>query len=160
MEREIKQTSQRIIWSYRLFWLLPIMIIIAGESEWIPVGQYADDVTVSYVLETLGILFTAICVPLALKLFSRIFRKKIDEVAIDVALKRYAFWSLIRLALLGVPLLMNLVSYYLTLSRTGLLCMLITLTASLFCVPSEKKLRAELNIYKDESFKIKDEIKD
>lgn len=149
MEKEIKQTSQRLVWSYRLFWLLPLMIVVAGESEWIPVGDLADDVTMTYMLDTFGILLTAICVPLALKLFSRIFRKKIDEVTIDVALKRYAFWSLIRLGLLGLPLLLNLVSYYLTLSRTGLLCMLITLTASLFCVPSEKKLRSELNIYKD-----------
>lgn len=149
MEKEIKQTSQRLVWSYRLFWLLPLMIVVAGESEWIPVGDLADDVTMTYMLDTFGILLTAICVPLALKLFSRIFRKKIDEVTIDVALKRYAFWSLIRLGFLGLPLLLNLVSYYLTLSRTGLLCMLITLTASLFCVPSEKKLRSELNIYKD-----------
>lgn len=38
--------------------------------------------------------------------------------------------------------------YYLTLGSLGLLCALITVTASLFCIPGDKRLREENYIYK------------
>ena len=37
------------------------------------------------------------------------------------------------------------------LSTTGILCALIALTASLFCVPSEKRMRQELFIQQEKS---------
>ena len=43
----------------------------------------------------------------------------------------------------------NLAGYYFTLSSTGALCALIGLTASFFCLPGEKRLRAELHIDKE-----------
>lgn len=55
----------------------------------------------------------------------------------------------IRLGILEVAIVTNLLCYYLTLSTTGNLCMLIGLTASLFCLPGEKRLRNELHITKD-----------
>lgn len=57
---------------------------------------------------------------------------------------------IVRLGVLEVAIVVNLLCYYLTLSSTGNLCMLIGLTASLFCLPSEKRLRNELHIAKEE----------
>ena len=96
-----------------------------------------------------GILLTALCVPLALKLFSLVLKKKIDYMTIPLALKRYVQWSMVRLGLLEAAIILNVLCYYLTLSNTGNLCMLIGLTASLFCLPSEKRLRNELHINKE-----------
>lgn len=103
----------------------------------------------TYYMETAGILLTALCVPLALKLFSLVLKKKIDLLTIPLALKRYVQWSMVRLGLLEVAIVLNVLCYYLTLSNTGNLCMLIGLTASLFCLPSEKRLRNELHINKE-----------
>ena len=61
----------------------------------------------------------------------------------------YVQWSIVRLGILEVAIVTNLLCYYLTLSTTGNLCMLIGLTASLFCLPGEKRLRNELHITKD-----------
>ena len=88
--------------------------------------------------------------PLSLKLFSLVLKKKIDYMTITLALKRYVQWNIVRLGVLEVAIVVNLLCYYLTLSSTGNLCMLIGLTASLFCLPSEKRLRNELHIAKDE----------
>lgn len=41
-------------------------------------------------------------------------------------------------------------TYYGMLSTTGLLCALIALTASLFCLPGEERLRRELHIEREE----------
>ena len=78
-----------------------------------------------------------------------VLKKKIDLLTIPLALKRYVQWSMVRLGLLEVAIVLNVLCYYLTLSNTGNLCMLIGLTASLFCLPSEKRLRNELHINKE-----------
>ena len=142
MEEQIKRAVRNMNISYVLFWVLPAFLIGAGEFELLPVGLLADDVRATYYFET-------ICVPLSLKLFSLVLKKKIDNLTIPVALQRYAVWSNIRLALLEGVILFNVFCYYFTLSSTGNLCMLIGLTASFFCLPSERRLRNELRITKD-----------
>ena len=54
-----------------------------------------------------------------------------------------------RLALLAVPVLAGFLTYYMMLSNKGVLCALIALTASLFCLPGENRLRKELHIDKE-----------
>ena len=97
------------------------------------------------VLKLLTLPFTI----MTLGLFSLVLKKKIDFLTIPLALKRYVQWSMVRLGLLEVAIVLNVLCYYLTLSNTGNLCMLIGLTASLFCLPSEKRLRNELHINKE-----------
>ena len=103
----------------------------------------------TYFAETVTILLTAALVPVSLKLFSWVLAKKIDVVAITDALRLYALWSGVRLALLAVPVLAGFLTYYMMLSNKGVLCALIALTASLFCLPGENHLRKELHIDKE-----------
>lgn len=149
MEEQIKRAVSSLNISYVFFWVLPAFLLGAGEFDLIPVGALADNVQATYYFETIGILLTAACVPLSLKLFSLVLKKKIDHMTITLALKRYVQWSIVRLGLLEVAIVLNLLCYYLTMSSTGNLCMLICLTASLFCLPSEKRLRNELHITKE-----------
>ena len=51
--------------------------------------------------------------------------------------------------MLSLPVWVGLAVYYLTLSNKGLLCAFIALTASLFCLPGEGRLR-KLHINKEE----------
>lgn len=146
MKKQIKRAIRSLNISYIFFWVLPAFLMGAGELELMPVGGLADDAEAVYYLETIGILLTAVCVPLSLKLFSMVLKNKINELTVTLALKRYVLWSNVRLGILEVVVLFNLLCYYLTLSNTGNLCMLIGLTASLFCLPGEKRLRNELHI--------------
>ena len=146
MEEQIKRAVRDLNISYVFFWVLPAFLLGAGEFDLLPVGALVDNPQATYYMETAGILLTALCVPLALKLFSLVLKKKIDLLTIPLALKRYVQWSMVRLGLLEVAIVLNVLCYYLTLSNTGNLCMLIGLTASLFCLPSEKRLRNELHI--------------
>lgn len=149
MEEQIKRAVRNLNISYVFFWVLPAFLIGAGEFELLPVGNLVGDVKAVYYFETIGILLTAICIPLALKLFSLVLKKKIDNMTITLALKRYVQLNILRLGILEVTVVANIFCYYLTMSSTGNLCMLIGLTASLFCLPSEKRLRNELYIAKD-----------
>ena len=88
--------------------------------------------------------------PVSLKLFSWVLTKQIDVVAITDALRLYVLWSGVRLALLAIPVVAGFLTYYMVLSNKGVLCALIALTASLFCLPGEKRLREELHIDKEQ----------
>lgn len=149
MEEQIKHVLKSLKVEYILFWVVPLLFVIVGETELLPVGIVADNVRKVYLFETLGILFTAICIPLSLKLFGFVLTKKIDQLSFPVALGRYVVWNMVRLALLEFVVVFNLAGYYFTLSSTGALCAAIGLTASFFCLPSEKRLREELHVTKE-----------
>ncbi len=53
--------------------------------------------------------------------------------------------------MLVVPVLVNLSFYYLTLNNTGVLCAMMALIASLFCVPTRKRMLDELDLVKEEN---------
>lgn len=148
MEEQIKRTAGQVKVLFACFWLLPILLIVLGEVDGGWVGIYADDVRATYYAEALTILLAAICVPVSLKLFSWMLVKKIDVVSLPVALRLYALWSGVRLFLLVLPVLSGLLTYYLSLSTKGVLCALLALTASFFCLPGEERMRKELHIDK------------
>lgn len=146
MENEIRKTIKILKLQYLLFWVLPVLLVVVYESGGLAVGIYADDPGGQYVWETMGILAAIILVPSSLKLFSLVLKKKIGQSAFPVALSQYKNISCLRLALLETVVLLNVVVYYLTLDNMGLLCALIGLTASLFCIPGGKQVKEELNI--------------
>ena len=138
MEEQIKRAVRNLNISYVFFWVLPAFLLGAGEFDLLPVGALVDNVQATYYFETIGILLTALCVPLALKLFSLVLKKKIDYMTIPLALKRYVQWSMVRLGLLEAAIILNVLCYYLTLSNTGNLCMLIGLRFPFLSAQREK----------------------
>ncbi|WP_373733692.1 hypothetical protein [Bacteroides heparinolyticus] len=148
MEKEIKKTTAHVKVAFACFWMISILLVISGEmgSSW--VGLYVGNISATYMAETITILLTASCVPISLKLFSWVLTRKIDIAALPKALRLYALWSDIRLILLSLPVLTGFFTYYMMLSTTGVLCGMIGLTASLFCLPGEERLRKELHIDK------------
>ncbi|MCI6213685.1 hypothetical protein [Bacteroides heparinolyticus] len=148
MEKEIKKTTAHVKVAFACFWMISILLVISGEmgSSW--VGLYVGNISATYMAETITILLTASCVPISLKLFSWVLTRKIDIAALPKALRLYALWSDIRLVLLSLPVLTGFFTYYMMLSTTGVLCAMIGLTASLFCLPGEERLRKELHIDK------------
>lgn len=149
MEELIGKSAQRVKIFFYLFWIVPILFIVVGETGVTWVGSLADDVRVTYIAETTSILLTALCIPVSLKLFAWVLARKIAFMPLPKALVQYVWWSVVRLLLLALPLLFGLGTYYLTFSNTGALCALIAITASLFCVPGEQRMRKELNIDKE-----------
>ena len=79
MEEQIKRAVRNLNISYIFFWVLPAFLLGAGEFELLPVGSLADNAQAVYYFETLGILLTALCIPLSLKLFSLVLKKKIND---------------------------------------------------------------------------------
>ncbi|MCD8309667.1 MAG: hypothetical protein LUB83_00410 [Prevotellaceae bacterium] len=149
MEELIKKTENRTRGLYLLFWLLPAALVVCGEQgvDW--VGSLAEERRAGYWVQSVVILLTAACIPLALKLFAWALLRRVNRVSLDKALPLYLRWSAIRLLLLLLPTLTGVLSYYLFLNNAGLLCAMMALVASLFCVPGKGRLRKELHIEKE-----------
>lgn len=153
MEKEIKLAARILKGQYLLFWLIPVLIFIAGETELADVGCIADNPRQRFIWETVGVILTLIFVPLPLRLFNWVLKKKIDTMTFPEALKSYLRWSAIRLGLLEIAVVANLIVYYASLNSIGGLCALIGLTASVFCLPSMGRLREELRVDGDKEKK-------
>ena len=149
MEERITRIVMYLKALYAFCWVVPLLVGIATEMDIPWVGAFAGDVRAAYGVETLVILLTVLCVPLALKLFAWVLARRIDAVGIDRALRLYVVWSTVRVMLLFLPALGGFLGYCLLLSNKCLLCGLIALVAMLFCVPGQKRLRSELHIDKE-----------
>lgn len=150
MEEKIKRAASRVKMSFVYFWLLPVFLVIFGETGGAWVGLYAGDVRAAYFAETITILLSALSVPASLKLFSWVLVRKIElspspmhcvcmccGVGCVWLCLPYRWWRD-----------SSLIIWYL--SNKGVLCALIALTASLFCLPEKKRLREELHIDKEQ----------
>ena len=146
MDKQIKAVTRTMQIQYAFY--ITIAILLAGlyQSDLIMEGTYAGDFGMQYILDTISILTTIALVPLSLKIFSVKLNKKIKMAGLENALKLYRQWSSVRLMIIAFITYLNIMIYYMTLNSIGGLCALIGLTASIFCLLGERKLREELNL--------------
>lgn len=96
-----------------IFWIpivLSAIIIVSGELDIIPNGILANDKQVEFVIMSMMEILTIIAIPVALKLFK--FKAIANKLAFDTLL-HFERWGIVRLCLLNVPMVINLVCYYL-----------------------------------------------
>lgn len=96
-----------------IFWIpivLSAIIIVSGELDIIPNGILANDKQVEFVIMSMMEILTIIAIPVALKLFK--FKAIANKLASDTLLN-FERWGIVRLCLLNVPMVINLVCYYL-----------------------------------------------
>lgn len=96
-----------------IFWIpivLSAIIIVSGELDIIPNGILANDKQVEFVIMSMMEILTIIAIPVALKLFK--FKAIANKLASDTLL-HFERWGIVRLCLLNVPIVINLVCYYL-----------------------------------------------
>lgn len=96
-----------------IFWILIVLsaiIIVSGELDIIPNGILANDKQVEFVIMSMMEILTIIAIPVALKLFK--FKAIANKLASDTLL-HFERWGIVRLCLLNVPMVINLVCYYL-----------------------------------------------
>ena len=127
---------------YCIFLLQAALLVLIYETEMLPVGTQAYDSKANYLVEMSGLLLTIICIPLALKLMNFSWVKKM----LRQQPQKYLLLCIIRLGLLGVPLLFDVLAYYLLgLDATlGYLALMIVV-AFLFIWPSQEKMEYECN---------------
>ncbi len=153
----LNKIAKKLKTQYVLFFILPFLFVLYGEFLGQDLEIYSGKTTkMGFYLQTTSILFTMISVPLALKAFHWILINKMDKTDQLKDIKKYIFLSAMRLTLLQLSTLINLVVYYLTDNSTGGLCALISITATLFCIPTKKRITQEFAMIYPESIEIED----
>lgn len=127
-------------------WTAPLLIVVLYETGLYQEGLLAGNAQMEYILQSVSILLTIGLIPFALRMFNLNLVKRIKELPLQQALKSYQIWSILRLALLFVPAILALSFYYLTMNTTNLFCACMALIATLFCVPSENRIKNELDL--------------
>ena len=127
-------------------WTAPLLIVVLYETGLYQKGILAGNAQMEYILQSVSILLTIGLIPFALRMFNLNLVKRIKELPLEQALKSYQIWSNVRLALLFVPAIMAMSFYYLTMNTTNLFCACMALIATLFCVPSENRIKNELDL--------------
>lgn len=116
------------------FWsaiVVSVIILVLGELDIITNGILADESETDFVVMTVMELCTIVAIPVALKLFK--FKPIARRLVSADSLKALNCWGQVRLLLLCVPMVVNLVCYYLFMT-VGFCYLGIILFLSLFFV--------------------------
>ena len=130
-------------------WVAPIIIAALYETGVFQKGTFQDNAQMEYIFQSVSILLTIGLIPFALRMFNLNLVKRIKELPLQQALKSYRIWSDVRLALLFVPAILGVSFYYVTMNTTNLFCACMALIATLFCIPSESRIKNELDLQED-----------
>lgn len=144
----MKKIVLRLRIEFLFLWILPALLAVLYETGVFESGLYAGDTQKEYLINTLGVLLTFLSVFLALKMFSfRFVQARLTHTDDRLREKAFVRWSEVRLSLLLAATLVNLSSYYITMTNSGVLCTLVLLLASMFCWPMEdnKALEPDAN---------------
>ena len=135
--RTVKNT---LLMVFLAFLLLAIIIIVLFETGFVTGGELALQRNTDFVVECVMVLVTICVIPLALRLFKF---KKIHDSLIEYKEASLKKWGLLRIFLLGVPMLINIVAYYLFDNMGYSYLALILFLSMLFVFPTLGKCYAE-----------------
>ena len=150
MKNKIKNTVLLLGVSFVFFWAVAVVLVILGETDVFATGLYATDERMAYMLNSVCIILTAVCIPIPLKLFQVILKRFIDKLSFPAALRNYVIFNILRLVIIFIPVYFGFIVYYLVLEKTGYFCAIIGLIASLFCAPGKDRLRREFYLTEQE----------
>ncbi|MDR0972982.1 MAG: hypothetical protein LBM61_03230 [Prevotellaceae bacterium] len=140
----MKQTLNRLRLQIGVFWLIPLLLAALYGGDYLETGRWADDEGARYVAGTWVVMLTIFCVPAALKGFSLYVKRYAQGRPAALSLYERAFAA--RLLALSLCIWPGVYVYFQTFDNLGGLCALIGLTASLFCIPREARIRQELHL--------------
>ena len=111
----MKETRNLLMGMFISATVFALIVVVLYETDILESGLFADDKNLEFLMTALMELVTLGCVFLALRLFKF---KKIHEQL--VALKEFALrkWGALRLTLLLIPMVANVILYYMFMNTT------------------------------------------
>ena len=98
------------------WWLsVAIVIVVLYEGELLETGMLTEDTSMEFVLTTLMDLLSLAAIFVGLRMFKK---KSIHDDLTTRKAPALRFWGLVRLCIIGLPLSLNVLSYYLFMNTT------------------------------------------
>ncbi|MDD7462109.1 MAG: hypothetical protein SO013_01985 [Prevotella sp.] len=128
---------------------LPLFAVLLFETDLLPGGCLAGEAQIEFLSVLLCELLTLGSIPVALRLIRPKNQKKITDISeLNSFYRCRATW---RLLLLGVPLLLNTLLYYLLMSPTLGYLSLILAACLFFVLPTQARVEQETQYYSSQS---------
>lgn len=138
----MKHTRTVLTAVFGLFLVIEAVIAVLFETDILPCGQLAtEDKRTEFVWATVMELLTIAVIPLALRLFR--FGRVARSLTSAAALLR---WAMLRLLMLCVPMVVNLLLYYLFMNVAFGYMSIILVLCLFFVVPTKSRCEAELGL--------------
>lgn len=98
------------------WWLsVAIIIVVLYEGELLETGMLTEDTSMEFVLTTLMELLSLAAIFVGLRMFKK---KRIHDDLTTRKAPALRFWGLVRLCIIGLPLSLNVLFYYLFMNTT------------------------------------------
>lgn len=120
-----------------------ILLVLLFESNVFSTGLYADNKTADFLFTAIMEILTICCIPLALRLIKDKTMKKYD---VPRRMQIYRRKAMLRLLLLGCPLLVNTFLYYLFMNVAFGYMAIILFLCLLFIIPTKERQQREARI--------------
>lgn len=140
MEKLIQELLKRLKAEIVLALALACLTIILGETDAIPNGYIEPNTQTEFMLNTICILITIILVPGILRLFHLNTTNGLRRMNNDEALSYYHTWSFVKISVMTICMLMDAITYYLTMTSTGILCLAVTVIITIYNWPTRQKI--------------------
>ena len=123
------------------------LIIILFENDIFLSGGWTADKSFEFTVLTIAELVTIICIPLALKLFN--FKQVNSQLTTgDNREERLISWGLLRLNMLCLPMIVNILFYYLFMNVAFGYMAIILFLCLFFVIPTKERCRTETTLKK------------
>ena len=115
---------------------IAVVVVALYELDILPTGVLADRPQDEFLCTIAMELVTIVFIPIALRLFKT---KDVDRRLDEGDIKTFKTWSIVRILMITVPLLMNTLLYYIFMNTTFGYMALILLICLPFIYPATKK---------------------
>ena len=159
----MRKVKNILLIAFLAFLLLALIVILLFETGVFASGELALQRNTDFVVECVMVLVTICVIPLALRLFK--FRK-IHDSLMEYKEKSLKKWGLVRIFLLGIPMLINIIAYYKFDNMGYSYLALILFLSMLFVFPTLGKCYAETeedvkdDVKEDVQEEVDDEVKE
>jgi hypothetical protein len=120
--------------------LLSVLFVVLFENELLLPGGWADETSRQFVIQSVMEIVSVAVIPAALYMF-RV--KKVEDDLRRRGVRALASWGSLRVLLIGTPMLVNTILYYLFMSVAFGYMAIILLLCVLFIYPSKERCRQE-----------------
>lgn len=144
---QLKRVQRILLIQFILPIVISLIIVLIYETEVFAAGNWAHSPEKEFICLVIMELVTICCIPLSLRLFKfkRVENKLKDDA--DRSLNALLKWGSCRLNMLGVPLIINSLLYYLFMNVTFLYMAIIIFLGLFFIVPTLERCATETNLH-------------
>lgn len=144
---EMRRTRNILMAEFLSAIVIVVGMVVIYESDVVGVGVMATLDSLEFVLTTAMELVTLVAIPLALRMFKFSRVRKSLATGKEKALR---YWGTLRILLLGVPLVLNTLLYYLFMATTFGYMAIILLLCMPFVFPALGKCYYEVSVAEGE----------